>query len=285
MKKNNNVKKENLIKYLIIAVTAVLFVTNFAGYVYAEFEDKNIGVRSSSMGGAYTALSDDGEAQFYNPAGIGLVKRAEFTSMHTSLYGQSDLPLDYFNFTQPLMPFAVASFGMTRFGSGLYKESEQCLTIARQITERHAFGLSLKQLSTNIENTPERNGFAMDFGAIVKFQENFRAGVSIINLNNPKMNETVPKTFKLGVAFIPKENLTLCLDYSKQSSESKGNISLGEEFKMTRNFKVRAGYNTYPSRLSAGFGFEFKNIKLDYGFRNHDTLNSTHRVSFTYMMD
>lgn len=264
---------------ILFAVVAV------AGTARAEFEDKNLGVRSSSMGGAYAGLADDGEAQFYNPAGISQVRRAELTSMHTTLFGQSELPLDYFNFTQPLLPFSVVSFGYTRFGSGLYREKEIAMTAARQITSRHGFGLTLKQMSSFISGTPERNAFGMDFGFIVKFENNFRAGLSVLNLNNPKMNEVVPKTIKAGISFAPKDNLTLCLDYSRQSTEKKGTISLGEEFKLTRNFKIRAGYGTYPSRFSAGFGFEFKNVKLDYGFRNHDTLNSTHRVSFTYMLD
>lgn len=281
MKRKGNIRK---IKYSIFIIFIAASLLAY-GCALAEFEDKNVGVRSSSMGGAYTGLADDGEAQFYNPAGIAQVKRAELTSMHTTLFGQSELPLDYFNFTQPLLPFSVVSFGFNRFGSGLYREKEIAMTAARQITSRHSFGLTLKQLSSFISETPNRNAFGMDFGFMVKFENNFKAGLSIINLNNPKMNEVIPKTMKAGISFAPKENLTLCLDYSRQSTEKKGTINLGEEFKLTRNFKMRAGYSTYPSRFSAGFGFEFKNIRLDYGFRNHDTLNSTHRVSFTYMLD
>ena len=281
-----NIRKKEYSKtaYLILALS-IFAVFALAGGARAEFEDKNLGVRSSSMGGAYSGLSDDGEGLFYNPAGISRLKRAEFTSMHTSLFAQSELALDYFNFTQPLMPFATVSFGYSKFGSGLYTEKEIAMAIARQITESHNFGLTLKQLSSFIANNPDRTGFAMDFGFLVRFETNLTAGISVLNLNNPKMNEVVPKTYKAGIAFNPKESLTLCLDYSKQSAEGKGSFNIGEEFKLTRNFKIRAGYSTYPSRFSTGFGFEFKNIKLDYGFRNHDTLNSTHRVSFTYMMD
>ena len=278
---NNGIRK--IIYSIVIAMLAVNVISFTPAF--AEFEDKNLGVRSSSMGGAYTGLSDDGEGQFYNPAGMAVIKRGEFTSMHTSLFGQAELPLDYFSFTQNLMPFSVASFGYSKFGSGLYREKELDMTIARQITKMHSFSLTLKQLSSFIANTPDRNAFSMDFGFMVKFENNFQAGVSILNLNNPKLNEVIPKTFKTGLSFKPKDNLTLCLDYSKQSTEKKGTFNLGEEFKLTRNFKMRAGYSTYPSRFSAGFGFEFKNVKLDYGFRNHDTLDSTHRVSFTYIMD
>ncbi len=276
---------EKIYSIIMILLCVTALIAFGAAPAFAEFEDKNLGVRSSSMGGAYSGLADDGEGLFYNPAGISKIKRAEFTSMHTTLFAQSELALDYFNFTQPMMPFGTVSFGYTRFGSGLYTEKEIAMSLSRAITESHHFGLTLKQLSAFIENTPDRNAFSMDFGFIVNFEKNFSAGISVLNLNNPKMNEVVPKTYKAGIAFAPKENLTLCLDYSKQSTEGKGSINIGEEFKLTRNFKIRAGYSTYPARFSTGFGFEFKNIKLDYGFRNHDTLNSTHRVSFTYMMD
>ncbi|MCK6613501.1 MAG: hypothetical protein HRU80_07045 [Ignavibacteriales bacterium] len=47
----------------------------------------NSGVRALGMGNSYTALSDDGTGMFYNPAGIGLVKKLEFTGN-----------LDYFSY-------------------------------------------------------------------------------------------------------------------------------------------------------------------------------------------
>lgn len=273
------------INILSALLAAFIIVASLVSSASAEFEDKNPGVRSSAMGGAYAGLSDDGEGLYYNPAGVSRIKRAEFTSMHTSLFAQSELAYDHFNFAQPMMPFGTVAFGYSRFGTALYTEKEIAMSVSRRITEAHRFGLTLKQLSTFIANTPDRNAFSMDFGFMVDFEKNFSAGISVLNLNNPKMNEIVPKTYKAGIAFVPKENLTLCLDYSKQSADGKGSFNIGEEFRLTRNFKIRAGYGTYPSRFSTGFGFEFKNIKLDYGFRNHDTLNSTHRVSFTYMMD
>ena len=35
--------------------------------------------RALGMGNSYIALSDDGSASFFNPAGLGLLKRLEFT--------------------------------------------------------------------------------------------------------------------------------------------------------------------------------------------------------------
>lgn len=289
MKKILNILKIKLNKFIfktnITIIIIFIFIIFYQLNSYAEFEEKGAGVRSSSMGNAYVALSNEGDGIYYNPAGLAKIKRAEFTSMHTSLYSQSELSYDVFNIIQPMMPFSVIGFGYSRFGSDIYIEKEILLSMSRYITNKHSFGLTLKQLSVDIENTPKRDGFSMDFGFLVDLEKNFSFGLSVINLNNPKMNELVPKTYKGGFMFSPNENLIFCFDVSKQSGDKKYNFSIGEEFKMTRNFKLRAGYSTYPVQFSTGFGFEFKNIRLDYAFKNHDTLNSTHRVSFTYMMD
>ena len=42
---------------------------------YASFEDLEIGARATSMAGAFTAQGDDISTIFYNPAGIGRLRR------------------------------------------------------------------------------------------------------------------------------------------------------------------------------------------------------------------
>ncbi|MDP1994171.1 MAG: hypothetical protein Q8K40_02890, partial [Ignavibacteria bacterium] len=47
-----------------------------------------VGARALGMGNAYNAISDDGSAMYFNPAGLGLMKRLEVSG-----------GLDYLNFT------------------------------------------------------------------------------------------------------------------------------------------------------------------------------------------
>jgi hypothetical protein len=97
---------------LILLVVFLLPTT-----VFAEFEDKNAGVRSAAMGGAFCAVGTDAEAVFYNPAGIAQnTTLAELSSMHTTLFGQKELAYDYVSYSQPMMPFAILQMTVETFG-------------------------------------------------------------------------------------------------------------------------------------------------------------------------
>src|SRR2546428_3805175 len=52
--------------------------SNFRPYV--------VGGRASGMGGAFTALADDGSGPYYNPGGIAFARRSS-VSLNASVYG------------------------------------------------------------------------------------------------------------------------------------------------------------------------------------------------------
>ncbi len=71
----------------MIFVKAVLFFMIISGIAAAQGINDGVrlaafgtssGVRALGMGNAYTALSDDGTGMFYNPAGLGLIRKLEF---------------------------------------------------------------------------------------------------------------------------------------------------------------------------------------------------------------
>lgn len=265
---------------LVALLASLLAQALLPAPAFAEFEDKHPGVRASAMGGAHVAVDGDSESLFYNPAGIhGRTEVSELSSMHTTLYGQKDMAYDYVAFLQPMMPFAVLALAVQSFGGDLYKEEVTSLTLSRKVAEKVALGVNLKSLRSRIVNTPEVQSFSGDFGAVVKFDERFRAGFSILDFNNPRVNDVLPRTAKVGVAFRPTEPLTLALDWSKRRDESEGSFMLGEEYRVTEQFYLRAGYITRPARVTAGFGLHLGPLRVNYAWRNHEELDDTHRVS------
>ena len=48
--------------------------------------DLGYGARAVGMGGAFVAVADDGNAGYWNPAGLSQLRQVEITSMYTSLY-------------------------------------------------------------------------------------------------------------------------------------------------------------------------------------------------------
>jgi hypothetical protein len=74
------------INFLILTFTTL--VANSAAFGSAAFLKKGVGARALGMGGAYTSLVDDVTAIYWNPAGLGQIKRYNMSVMGVS--GVSD---------------------------------------------------------------------------------------------------------------------------------------------------------------------------------------------------
>lgn len=67
--------------YLIIAFlffSSLLFAQNYNDALRVSFPGLGSSARALGMGNSYISLSDDGSAAYFNPAGLGLVKKLEF---------------------------------------------------------------------------------------------------------------------------------------------------------------------------------------------------------------
>src|SRR5512142_2790208 len=69
-----------------LVLAALLLSTGSARGEDANFRPYLVGSRAAGMGGAFTALADDGSGPFYNPAGIAFVTRSQL-SIAGSVYG------------------------------------------------------------------------------------------------------------------------------------------------------------------------------------------------------
>lgn len=88
-----------------------------------EFLRYGIGARALGMGGAYTALSDDATAVYWNPAGLGQLDQLYFHAMNTQLFLDSNF--ESITLAAPLYgyPFEGSKFSFG-FGYVLLKTEE-----------------------------------------------------------------------------------------------------------------------------------------------------------------
>jgi hypothetical protein len=101
------------------------------------------------------------------------------------------------------------------------------------------------------------------------------------SMNSQKQD--IPATYRLGASFHRKE-ATVSADYVNIKS-GDSHIHLGAEYLVQEMLYIRAGYQSgYDSRnFSAGAGFVYKNIRIDYAFVPYKyDLGSTHRFTATY---
>jgi hypothetical protein len=77
------------------------FTVLFAGSYAGDFIEIGPGVRASGLGGAFTAIANDGSAIYWNPAGISQLKRIEIGAMRAFLYNGL-AHYDHLTYCQPL---------------------------------------------------------------------------------------------------------------------------------------------------------------------------------------
>lgn len=85
----------------------------YAGRYAGDFLMIGAGVRALGMGGAFSALADDGSAIYWNSAGLAQIEDSELSAMHAFMYGNL-AAYDHLSYIQPLPNSVAIGFNLTR---------------------------------------------------------------------------------------------------------------------------------------------------------------------------
>ncbi|MBU2529034.1 PorV/PorQ family protein [bacterium] len=303
MSKSKHIASENLRQILLkISLVLILFSYSYvfaAGRTRAEFLRIDTGGRPAGMGGAFSAVSDDINSIFYNPAGLGWIEGTEVTFLHNAWlegisqdylagthnlgWGSIGVSINYFD----LGEITGKASQIDKPYSFTARQTAATLSLGGRIKTNMAVGTSLKLIQEKIENE-NSSGWAVDFGIINQIDE-YRFAVSAQNLG-PKIKfidekEEIPTLFKFGIAR-QLENLTIAFDVNVLLNSSLYNC-FGVEYKLNNMLSLRAGYQMdedYDSNigLTAGLGVLLGDYRLDYAYMPFGEIGITHRISIIY---
>jgi hypothetical protein len=315
-----------LVLSLAGTASAELSKTGSAG---AQFLKIGVGSKYQGMGEASVASVNDVYAMYWNPAGLVEVENmaVSFTNVNWLL----DIDLNYVaaaKYFEDVGVFGISAAilsmddqEITTFveedGTGSYYSAASYavgITYARQLTDRFAFGGTVKYIEERIHNERAR-GYAFDFGTLLYTGfRSLRLGMSISNMG-PNMKFTwtdldvrynqvssqlkttpydLPMLFKVGLAydfiFGPKSLVTLSADLRHPNDNiQQGN--LGAQFAYDEKFFLRGGYklNYDEESLSLGGGLianvsSETRLYIDYAWQDFGRLEATHKfsVGFTF---
>lgn len=102
-----------ILKTLLILLACLSVLSLNAGRYAGDFMMIGAGVRALGMGGAFSALADDGSAIFWNASGIAGITQREVTAMHAFLYGGL-ASYDNISYIQPLPNGVSIGLNLTR---------------------------------------------------------------------------------------------------------------------------------------------------------------------------
>jgi hypothetical protein len=268
-----------------LVVITQLFEPGATGYTFVKL---GIGVRPVAMGNAFTALSDDGNAVFWNPAGLGICN-----SYYLSGMGMNHL--DYFNYYTLTSAIPLGKKGGLGFGISYlhatdveysergeigdeFRNSDMLLNLGygkafgrkKVIT----FGCAVKAIRSQLHSF-STFGVLGDVGVIINIYKYVYFGTAVKHIGTPRRFidkwEYPPLNFRQGFAFkIPfwENQFTMSFDYSVYP-DVKPTFSAGAELRIRApgfmeslgqerfsGFALMGGYQSgYDAGGWSGFSF------------------------------
>ncbi len=165
------------------------------GTTAAQFLKIGVGARALAMGGAYSAVSNDATALYWNPAGLSSLKKNEVILDHQDWILDVDLDFIGLSYKTPFGTIGGAICAMymgemevttthdpegtgESFSAGSLMGQ---LTFSKSLTDRFSFGISTKIIRENIYNS-KASGVALDLGTLYSTQiPGLTMGMSISN--------------------------------------------------------------------------------------------------------
>jgi hypothetical protein len=278
--------------------------------LFAAFEEIGAGARPIGMGSAFTAVADDANTVYYNPAGLGQLKHPQLTAgygrLSMGLSDDSDLGSGFLAAIAPLKGGALGSLGVDILNlqlSGAYREDIVSLAYGRELRPGLAGGAALKFMRrsygsdayTAIDPLFQRNGrsadaVSLDLGALYRRSRHFVYALQLKDANSPDVGlgstDRVPMTVKAGFAYYQRA-FVLSTELQRKKDEN-GLLFGAERWMMGHRAAVRGGFDFGSGsrrNMALGASLRFGNGQVDYAFllplSGITDTAGTHRLGFT----
>ncbi|UCE05514.1 MAG: PorV/PorQ family protein, partial [bacterium] len=307
-------KKINFLKVCL----AILLLTILDSDVKSQLRNQMfVGARPLGLGETFVAIADDGNAAYWNPAGLQTLKRLVFNSMYTNLYNIQGLRNIYLSQMFPITQrYAIGAswfyFGFNDDEFDFYRHKIHISFGARTYKNLY-IGANLKYLNTGAKldefSMGKANGFGYDFGALyslplkdIGFLKRINLGMMIHDIGGTAVaysrtnnSETIlPQNIRFGLSFYFKEMISLkwfSLRDALLAFDFDDRFHVGTEAWLLDILGLRAGlqkdFHTDERMIySFGLSLRFKNLQSNYAYVTPPTLPSSNvfSLSFSYSL-
>ena len=300
--------KRFVILFFIFCFVSFLYSTEGVGTTAFAFLKLTSGVRAQSMGENYVAVADNVTSIYYNPAGIGCLKRIELQAEY--MLWSDILTKSNISFLYPKNKIGVFALGLDYINIPYEKRTEETdneyesanvsasvlqISYAREVMDKILLGISYKFIIQDLTEGYTSNGNALDLGCIYRLTQKTNIGLSLQNIGQESPSkgdgDKLPMLLRLGQSTkLIQEKLLIVSDLNYGLIDGTISLGIGGEYKLWNIFYPRIGYKylftnndlNIISGFNFGFVVKYKGVNLDYALSLKDTLGITHRVALGY---
>ena len=305
---------------LILLVSVTAGYSQSAGTTIFNFLKEQYSARGAAMANNLIAVKGDVNAVFYNPAVLSGIEDQQWTLNYVDHL--LDFQAGQVAYTRPHSTLGNLAIGLVYFNYGDFDETDQFgdktgntfgatefalgATIANTLGEGFDYGLNLKYIFSALDSY-NASGMAIDAGLIYTFPyvNDLQFGINISNLgfvldSYQEAEGKMPLHMRIGfskkLAHLPLLFMASLNDLTLKTENSTDFVkrfSLGGEFDVNQNVKLRIGYNnginqnvkplegTAFAGISAGLGVLWRKFRIDYAFSTYGGLGNLNRLGVT----
>lgn len=269
------------------------------------------GARPAAMGEAFSAIGDDVNSIFYNPAGTAGLNGPEFTAQYGSWF--QGISYNVLGAVYPAGRLGSFGLGIINLGvSGMEKRAADTadpdgtfesadfayiINYSREVRQDLSAGINAKIISQKIDNAAS-SSYAGDAGILWKTPfDNLSCGVAVQNFGSQVKfssgEDPLPLIIKAAASYERQINNSSFLKAGLETGLPRDNdqyFSAGGEYSRQimeeLSASARAGYKTVSqeklgglSGLSAGAGIVWKEFGFDFAWVPYGELGDTFRYA------
>ncbi|MFC1559804.1 signal peptide peptidase SppA [Candidatus Margulisiibacteriota bacterium] len=253
-------------KYLLVFTLLVCF----AGFAFSltlpeDYIKDGIGVRPLGMGGAFTAVSGNIDAAFYNPAGLDSISPFNYA------YGS----LDNSKVRSNADSYTLFNMGSLCFTNIMRTSvSNEAVNISSYSfgyrgTYGFSYGLTYKNVAWNVIGS-SGIGYSADLGVMSRITPDLSLGLLWQDFASSK-ELGIPTTSRAGLSYnMFDDNVLLAFDLESGRSEPGNHTYYGAEWRTADSFTLRAGADR--GRPTFGFSISSPMLLISYAALYDDSV-------------
>jgi hypothetical protein len=242
-----------------------------------------VGARAIGLNNAYTAISNDYTAPFWNPAAMDFFSTVKIGGMRNNM--SLNREMSYFALIFPTNKYGAFALAWAGFGVRdievrssnteqpdnyfNYNENTFFLSYAYRIFSYLSIGGNCKAFDYRTYET-EAYGLGMDLAILFIPSNSLRIGFVAQDIDtylrwSSATTEKFRETYRLGLSFDPVSNISISCDY-QQTKASKARISLATEVLTLNAMKLRCGFAKDRFAFGLGITMQVKGVYLNFNY-------------------